>query len=148
MIFDTRNKTWTSGPYMGTARAMHGCFSIEENGTITKVVAMGGKPNGNFALSKAEILDVASLRWQRLPDLPFEVKDNQGVESMIEPYLGFSIAGSSPIGNFGWRTEKRIIGLRKYRNGSYYWEILNNHLSSKREFFSAVNAPISMLPTY
>ena len=147
MIFDTRNKTWTSGPVMGTARAMHGCFSIEENGTITKVVAMGGKPNGNFALSKAEILDVASLRWQRLPDLPFEVRYNQGVESMIGPYLGFSIAGSSSWPSH-WMTEKRIIGLRKYRNGSYYWEILNNHLSSKREFFSAVNAPISMLPTY
>ena len=146
MIFDTRNKTWTSGPWMWTGRKLHGCFSIEENGTITKVVAMGGKTNANYAMSMAEILDVASLQWQQLPDLPFKVVSNKGVESVIGPYLGFSVAGSRPLGS-SWRREKRIIGLRKNKNGSYYWEQLNSQLSYGRDSFSAVNAPISMVPT-
>merc|ERR1712126_139651 len=54
-IFDTRTKTWTHGPRMRARREKHGCFSIEENGRVTKIVAMGGFGNGY--LSSAEILN-------------------------------------------------------------------------------------------
>jgi len=143
-IFDTRTNTWTHGPNMKTDRIWHGCFSIEENGTTTKVVAMGG--NGGYAsdrLSTAEILDVASMQWQDLPDLPFPVDSNRGVESGIGPYLGFSVAGFSEKN--GW--EKRIVGLRKYHNGIYFWQELDNQLTTGRSDTAVVNVPDSMVPS-
>ena len=126
---------------MRNKRKDHGCFSIEENGQVTKIVAMGGSYHGR--LSTAEILDVKSMQWQDLPDLPFAVKWNKGVESKIGPYLGFSVAGwSDTTGN-----EKRIIGLRKNQNGNnYYWEQANS-LTTGRMSPTVVNAPISMVPS-
>merc|ERR1712062_51532 len=136
-IFDTRTNTWTQGPRMRIGRQGHGCFSIYENGTTTKVVAMGGEKSLKY-LSTAEILDVASMQWKDLPDLPVEAYGNKGIESVIGPYLGFSVGGRFYVG-----IEKRIIGLRKNQNGIYYWQEVNNQLTTGREFPAVVNAPDS-----
>jgi len=141
-IFDTRTNTWTQGPNMKTGRYFHGCFSIEEKGVTTKVVAMGGVHSGYNWLATAEILDVASMQWQDLPDLPFEVHGNKGIESVIGPDLGFSVAGQS---NAGY--ENRIIGLRKNRNGTYFWQELTTQLTSGRYLPAVVNDPDSMVPS-
>jgi len=141
-IFDTRTNTWTQGPSMRTGRYYHGCFSIEENGTTTKVVAMGGVDSGYDQLATAEILDVASMQWQDLPDLPFGVNGNKGIESVIGPNMGFSVAGES---NAGY--ENRIIGLRKNRNGTYFWQELTTQLTTGRRFAAVVNVPNSMVPS-
>ena len=126
---------------MRNKRIRHGCFSIEENEQVTKVVAMGGSYQGT--LSTAEILDVKSMQWKDLPDLPFAVDFNKGVESVIGPYLGFSVAGRSQMTNI----EKRVIGLRKNQNGNnYYWEQANI-LTTGRMLPTVVNAPISMVPS-
>ena len=139
-ILDTRTNTWKQGPSMRTGRSSHGCFSMDENGTTTKVVAMGGYNSG--ILSTAEILDVASMQWQDLPDLPFAVLGNKGVESVIGPNLGFSVAGQSNAGN-----ENRIIGLRKNQNGTYFWQELTTQLTTGRKNAAVVNVPDSMLPS-
>ena len=126
---------------MRTGRIYHGCFSINEKGTTTKVVAMGGWNSG--ILSTAEILDVASMHWEDLPDLPFALYKNKGVESVIGPYLGFSVAGNSIANRF----ENRIIGLRKNQNGNYFWQELFTQLTTDRHYHAAVNAPDSILPS-
>ena len=145
-IFDTQTNTWTQGPSMRTGRAMHGCFSIDENGTTTKVVAMGGLSMGDPStagiLSTAEILDVASMQWQDLPDLPFAVLGNKGVESVIGPNLGFSVAGQSNAGN-----ENRIIGLRKNQNGTYFWQELTTQLTTTISYAAVVNVPDLIVPS-
>jgi len=127
---------------MRNGRQYHGCFSINENGTTTKVVAMGGYNSG--FLSTAEILDVSSMQWQDLPDLPFAVHGNKGVESVIGPYLGFSVVGGN--GSSG-SPGNRIIGLRKNRNGNYFWQELTTQLTTGRYFPAVVNVPDSMLPS-
>ena len=149
-IYDTPTYTWIQGPSMRTGRRMHGCFSIDENGTTTKVVAMGGLSMGvinkdlltSGTLSTAEILDVASMQWEDLPDLPFGVHGNKGVESVIGPYLGFSVAGRNNAGN-----KNRIIGLRKNLNGTYFWQELTTQLTTGRRDAAVVNIPDSMVPS-
>ena len=145
-IYDTPTYTWIQGPSMRTGRRMHGCFSIDENGTTTKVVAMGGLSMGDPStagiLSTAEILDVASMQWEDLPDLPFGVHGNKGVESVIGPYLGFSVAGSNNAGN-----KNRIIGLRKNLNGIYFWQEMDDQLITGRIGAAVVNVPDSMVPS-
>ena len=137
---------------MRTERSSHGCFSIEEAGTVTKVVVMGGNSiyKGinlvNHELSTAEILDVTSMQWENLPDLPFRVSGNKGVESYAGPYLGFSVGGFTGRFNSRNHWEQRICGLRKNQNG-YYWEILYDELRIGRGSFGIVNAPLSMFPT-
>ena len=93
-------------------------------------------------LSTAEILDVASMQWEDLPDLPFGVHGNKGVESVIGPYLGFSVAGRNNAGN-----ENRIIGLRKNLNGIYFWQEMDDQLITGRIGAAVVNVPDSMLPS-
>merc|ERR1711902_23372 len=127
---------------MRTGRYHHGCFSIDEKVTTTKVVAMGGYNDRYNYLASAEILDVASMQWQDLPDLPFEVHGNKGIESVIGPDLGFSVAGQS---NAGY--ENRIIGLRKNRNGTYFWQELTTQLTTGRRLAAVVNVPNSMVPS-
>ena len=111
---------------MRIKRFRHGCFSIDENGTTTKVVVMGGSNLGfdkSGRLPTAEILDVTSMQWEDLPNLPFGVTGNKGVESVTGPYLGFSVAGKNRDSK---SYENRIIGLRKNQNGNYYWQVVNN----------------------
>ena len=88
-------------------------------------------------LSSAEILDVATMQWQDLPDLPFRVTGNKGVESVTGPYLGFSVAGFNSDSK---SYEKRILGLRKNQNGNYYWQVVNNQLTTGRSLPAVVNA--------
>ena len=135
---------------MRLGRYFHGCFSIDENGTTTKVVAMGGKDSGQYLRATAEILDVASMQWEDLPDLPLctnngmfcEVHGNKGVESATGPYLGFSVGGRSDAGN-----ENRIIGLRKNRNGTYFWQELTTQLTTTRSYAAVVNVPDLIVPS-
>ena len=137
---------------MRTERYFHGRFSIDENGTTTKVVAMGGKDSGQYLRATAEILDVASMQWEDLPDLPLctntvygvlcGVHGNKGVESVTGPYLGFSVGGQSNAGN-----ENRIIGLRKNRNGTYFWQELTTQLTTARSHAAVVNVPDAMVPS-
>ena len=131
---------------MRTKRWKHGCFSIEEKGTVTKVVAMGGKDRRWYGnpLATAEILDVTSMQWQNLPDLPFGVGGNKGLKSLIGPYLGFSVGGKNGQ-EIRQQFEQRIIGLRKNENGDYYWKEVNG-LTTGRYLTSVVNAPMSMVP--
>ena len=126
---------------MRTGRQVHGCFSIKEIGTTTMVVAMGGY-GSRGRLATAEILNVTSMQWQDLPDLPFGVYGNKGIESVIGPNLGFSVAGSS---NAGY--ENRIIGLRKNRNGTYFWQELTAQVTTGRGYPAVVNAPDTMVPS-
>ena len=141
-ILDTRTNTWTQGPSMKTGRQYHGCFTIDQNGTTTKVVAMGGQGYGWRRPASAEILDVASMQWEDLPDLPFGVYGNKGVESVISPNLGFSVAG-----RIGYENHNRIIGLRKNQNGTYYWQELTTQLTIGRSHAAVVNVPESMVPS-
>ena len=130
---------------MRTGRYDHGCFSIEEGGTTTKVVAMGGSDFGGtlqWNIASAEILDVASMQWQDLPDLPVGVYGNKGIESVIGPNMGFSVACYNDEGN-----ENRIIGLRKNQNGTYFWQELTTRLTTGRNNAAVVNVPDSMLPS-
>lgn len=123
---------------MRTARYEHGCFSVTENGEVTKVVVVGGRGSGGVSLATAEILDIQSMQWQPLPNPPFAMSYGIAVESVIGPYLGFSIGGSS---------EKRMIGLRKKEGGNgYQWDYLNG-LSTSRTGLTVVNAPKSILPS-
>ena len=125
---------------MRNGRYYHGCFSIEENTTTAKVVAMGGvRPQGNTA----EILDITTMQWQDLPDLPFQVYSNKGIESVIGPYLGFSVGGKSNS-----VIENRIIGLRKNQNGNYFWQELTTQLTTGRQYPAVVNVHDSMAPSY
>ena len=124
---------------MNIARMDHGCFSIMQNGYVSKIVVMGG--NNSSFLSSTEMLDVTSKQWQILPNLPFKVASNEGVESVVGPYFGYSVGGYTGNG-----LEKRIIGLRKQSSGNYQW-IHVNWLTTARRALSVVNAPISMLPS-
>ena len=80
---------------MGTGRQYFGCFHITENNIVTKVVVMGGQDSLLGLSSSAEMLDVRTMSWQNLPNLPFAVYHNNGVESVVGPYIGFSIGGHS-----------------------------------------------------
>ena len=122
----------------------HGCFSIEENGTTAKVVAMGGLSMQRMGrvTETAEILDITTMQWQDLPDLPFQVYSNKGIESVIGPYLGFSVGGKSNS-----VIENRIIGLRKNQNGAYFWQELTTQLTTARKYAAVVNVPDSMVPS-
>ena len=137
---------------MRTKRWGHGCFSIEEKGTVTKVVVMGGKENGGHLqggniLASSEILDVTSMQWKNLPDLPFVVIGNRGVESVHGPFLGFTVGGipGQDDDDFRQTYRKTVHGLRKNENGDYYWEEVNG-LTTGRYLSTVVNAPMSMVP--
>ena len=124
---------------MRNERAVFGCFSINEKGATTKVVVMGGQESGWNELASAEILDVASMQWEYLPYFPFATYRNKGVESVIGPYLGFSVAG--------WNISNRIIGLRKNQIGTYFWQELTTQLTTSRHYPAVVNVPESMVPS-
>ena len=100
---------------MRNVRYRFGCFSVTENGSVSKVVAVAGS-DGSRTLSSAEMLDVETMQWQNLPGLPFQVYDNKGVESVTRPYLGFSVGG------FSRSIEKIIIELRNNMEKSF-WNI-------------------------
>ena len=128
---------------MGTGRQHFGCFHITENNIVTKVVVMGGKDSTishRGLSSSAEMLDVRTMSWQNLPNLPFAVYQNNGVESVVGPYIGFSIGGHSSSNEY----ERRIVGLKK-EGENYRWQQVNS-LSTGRYDLASVNAPSSMVP--
>ena len=124
---------------MKNARSSHGCFSVHEQENITKVVVMGGTvkvvtANSIMAssVSSAEMLDLQTLQWEEIPS-PFGPPERGsisviGVESVVPPYLGFS------VGNF-------IKGLKQVNNNKYEWEKLK---SMKDLSAAVVNAPKTM----
>ena len=125
---------------MVTGRQYFGCFHITENNIVTKVVAMGGYSYYEPS-SSAEILDVRTMSWQNLPNLPFKVQNNNGVESVVGPYMGYSIGGQSDSQNY----ERKVIGLKKEGN-NFQWQEVNS-LSTGRRQLASVNAPSSMVPS-
>ena len=125
---------------MGTARKYFGCFHIKDNNIVTKVVVMGGE-NYDGTISSAEMLDVRTMTWQYLPDLPFAVRYNEGVESVVGPYIGFSMGGQSSSSSY----ERKVVGLKK-EGENYEWQQVNS-LSTGRQHLASVNAPSSMLPS-
>ena len=124
---------------MQTGRENFGCFHIMKNNTVSKVVVMGGH-SYDGKISSAEMLDVRTMKWQNLPNLPFAVQMNNGVESVVGPYIGFSVGGNSDSYNY----ERRIVGLKK-EGENYLWEQVNS-LSTGRYQSASVNAPSSMVP--
>ena len=122
---------------MVTGRRMFGCFHIMEHNNVTYVVVAGGYNRGN--LSSAEILDVATMTWKNLPNLPFGVYYNNGIESVVGPYFGFSLAGYSST------FETRVFGLKK-ESENFRWHQVNS-LSTGRYYLASVNAPSSMVPS-
>ena len=124
---------------MGTGRSSFGCFHIMEHNTVTNVVVVGGESNYQ-SLKSAEILDVKTMKWQNLPNLPFGVYYNKGVESVVGPYLGFTIGGNSASHSY----ERRVVGLKK-EGENYRWQQVNS-LSTGRYDPASVNAPSSMVP--
>ena len=125
---------------MRTGRHSFGCFHIMKNNIVTNVVVMGGYGYDGY-LSSAEMLDVRTMKWQNLPNLPFAVQYNRGVESVVEPYMGFSMGGYSNSDAY----ERRIVGLKK-EGESYQWQQVNS-LSTGRQKLASVNAPNSMVPS-
>ena len=125
---------------MRVGRERFGCFHIMENNIVTKVVVMGGHNNYDGRISSAEILDVRTMSWQNLPNLPFAVQNNKGVESVVESYLGFTIGGNSASHSY----ERRVVGLKK-EGENYRWQQVNS-LSTGRQRLASVNAPSSMVP--
>ena len=126
---------------MGTARGYLGCFHIMDHYNVTNVVVVGGRNHYSNELSSAEILDTKTMKWQNLPNLPFGVIRNNGVESVVGPYLGFSLGGLGSSGT----PETRIFGLKK-EGENFQWEQLKS-LSTPRNYLASVNAPSSMLPS-
>ena len=125
---------------MGTGRQYFGCFHIMENNNVTNVVVVGGY-NGNWRLSSAEILDVKTMKWHNLPNLPFAVSHNNGVESVAGPFIGFSLGGYST----SYVPVTRIVGLMK-EGEAFRWQQVNS-LSTGRQKLASVNAPNSMVPS-
>ena len=159
-ILDTRSRNWVRGPRMGTGRSSFGCFHIMEHNTVTNVVVVGGESNYQ-SLKSAEILDVKTMKWEYLPNLPFKVRSNNGVESVVGPFLGFSLGGfsSNHTGiDYGQKNgleiegekiinqqEARIFGLKK-EGEKFIWQQVNS-LSTGRTRMASVNAPSSMVPS-
>ena len=145
---------------MGTGRQNFGCFHIMEHNNVSNVVVVGGT-NNNGRLSSAEILDAKTMKWQNLPNLPFGVYTNHGVQSVVGPYLGFSLGGfsSNHTGiDYGQKNgleiegekiinqqETRIFGLKK-EGEKFIWQQVNS-LSTGRVRMASVNAPSSMVPS-
>ena len=137
-IYDTRSNDWEEGPRMKNTRSSHGCFSVHEQENITKVVVMGGRKievTGSFSswsVSSAEMLNLQTLKWEEIQS-PWKYGNLPaiGVESVVPPYLGFS------VGSF-------IKGLKQVNNNEYEWKKLKNMNGLSA---AVVNAPKSLFPS-
>ena len=119
---------------------------------ITKIVVMGGfcsGVNGYVTHSSTEILDVNTMTWGIGPNLPIDVFDHKGVQSVSETYLGFSIGGyCSKLRSCkdGYsKAQSKIFGLKKTNENVYVWEEVHN-MTTARWSHSVVNAPKNLLP--
>ena len=81
---------------MRNARYYHSCFSVKENGVVTKVVVVGGFSSVNHSwpnLLSTEILDLKTNKWNVGPIVPLASSGNQRGEENSGPFVGFSVAG-------------------------------------------------------
>ena len=100
---------------------------------------MGGYGSGY--LSSTEILDVKTMIWKTGPNLPIQVKENRGVESVTDTYLGFSTGGKT----YYSAGRREIYGLKKTTGNTYSWVQVQS-MTTARYQHSVVNVPTSLLP--
>ena len=119
---------------MKKARRLHGCFSVKQNGNVSKVYVFGGYPG---PMRSTEVLNVNDLTWSDGPDLPIGMYGNAGVESNDNQYLGFSVGGY----NSGYKNT--IYGLQK--SGENQKWVAFKSMNEARRYASVVNVPSSLL---
>ena len=97
-------------------------------------------------LNSSEVLSLSDMTWSNGPDLLYTCEGNQGVSSIQDDYLGYSIGGEgrSVDGRF-WDRYQEIWGLKK-SNGTLKWIFVTN-MTIKRSYHSAVKVPVSMIPS-
>ena len=123
---------------MKKARRLHGCFSVKQNGNVSKVYVFGGYPG---PMKSTEVLNVNDLTWSDGPDLPIGMYANAGVESNDNQYLGFSVGGKNSNSQ-EWYTNQ-IYGLQKLGQNKKWVEFKS--MNEARSFASVVNVPSSLL---
>lgn len=135
---------------MRNNRARHGCFSIKEQGSISKVYVFGGLNRvrtyaGSVDTVKStEVLNVSNLTWSNGPNLPGVVVDNAGVPSVDNKYLGFSVGGYRRA----YYTQYRYPGVYGLlnSNGNQRWIEVGSMNEGRGELSSgAANVPSSFL---
>ena len=119
---------------MKKARRLHGCFSVKQNGNVSKVYVFGGYPG---PMKSTEVLNVNDLTWSDGPDLPIGMHGNAGVESNDNQYLGFSVGGY----NNGYKNT--IYGLQKLSQNQKW--VAFQSMNEARNYASVVNVPSSLL---
>ena len=140
---------------MKMARSYHGCFSVKEQGNISKVYVFGGSDGtvdgssdggiDGTLTSSTEVLNVSNLTWSDGPSLPNAMAGNTGLESVDEQFLGFSIGGYRQLGPITWSNymhQHSIFGLQN-SGGNQRW-VYVGRMKSSRSFPTAVNAPSSL----
>ena len=130
---------------MKKLRYWPGCFSVKQNGDVSKVYVFGGKPRAKgFWRKSTEVLNVNDLTWSDGPDLPIGMYGNAGVESNDNQYLGFSVGGSIDNGAQEEDPSKNTIyGLQK-SGGDQKWVEFKS-MDEPRNYASVVNVPSSLL---
>ena len=141
-IYDVTTNIWMSGPRLSIARTGFGCFHIKDNNEITKIVVMGGYEAARIArrLTSVEVLDINTMTWGIGPSLPLMESDNKGIQSVSDPYLGFSTGGAN-----NGRLAGIIYGFKKTGEDVYTWEEVHS-MTRGRSGHSIVNAPKRLLP--
>ena len=142
---------------MRKSRYNHGCFPIYKNNVITDIVVVGGtcqthvdqdpecSKNHGF-LNSSEVLSLVDMTWSNGPDLPYTSVGNQGVPSIQDDYLGYSIGGEGrTVDGRWWDRYQEVWGLKK-SDGILEWDFVTN-MTIKRSYHSAVKVPISMIPS-
>ena len=120
---------------MRTGRYWHGCFSVKEQGKVTKVYVFGGY-DGSY-LSSTEVLNVSDRTWSEGPSLPYPMSGNAGVSSNDKKYEGFCVGG------YNGTDLKTVLGLEN-ANGNQRW-VQVGQMKEPRGFHTVVNAPPSLL---
>ena len=137
---------------MQQARTYHGCFSIYTNNIVTEIVVVGGScrdysgtiPNcDSNRINSTEILSLSDMTWSYGPDFPYEIRENKGVTSIQDEFLGYSVGGYGTRSGYG--RQKEIMGLKK-TNGSLEWVSAGN-MNEGRSSHSAIKAPRSLTPS-
>ena len=117
-------------------RRNHGCFSVKEQGKVTKVYVFGGN-DGSSLLTSTEVLNVSDLTWSDGPSLPYPMYGNAGVSSNDKKYEGFCVGG------YNSTKFKTVLGLEN-ANGNQRW-VEVGQMKEPREDHTVVNAPPSLL---
>ena len=126
---------------MKKEREYHGCFSVKQNGNVSKVYVFGGEPG---IKQSTEVLNVNDLTWSDGPNLPIGMYENAGVESNDNQYLGFSVGGSIDNGAQEEDPSKNTIyGLQKSSQNQKW--VAFKSMNVPRRGASVTNVPTSLL---